>query len=149
MASYSTNEFRSGLRILIDNDPCVIVENEFVKPGKGQAFNRVKIRNLKTGKVVDKTFKSGESVEAADVVESIFEVIKRRLEDGEKVKVSGFGNFVINEKRPRKGRNPQTGEEIIISGRRVLTFKPSQVLKRTINLSTPPEASASSDGISS
>ena len=73
--------------------------------------------------------------EAADVVESIFEVIKARLEGGEKVKVSGFGNFVINEKRPRKGRNPQTGEEIIISGRRVLTFKPSQVLKRTINMS--------------
>ena len=73
--------------------------------------------------------------EAADVVESIFEVIKGRLEQGEKVKVSGFGNFVINEKRPRKGRNPQTGEEIIITGRRVLTFKPSQVLKRTINVS--------------
>jgi integration host factor subunit alpha len=73
--------------------------------------------------------------EAADVVESIFEVIKTRLESGEKVKVSGFGNFVINEKRPRKGRNPQTGEEIIITGRRVLTFKPSQVLKRTINVS--------------
>ncbi|RMF25009.1 MAG: integration host factor subunit alpha [Deltaproteobacteria bacterium] len=72
--------------------------------------------------------------EAADVVESIFEVIKKRLESGEKVKISGFGNFVVNDKRPRKGRNPQTGEEIIISGRRVLTFKPSQVLKRTINM---------------
>lgn len=71
--------------------------------------------------------------EAAEVVESIFEVIKARLEQGEKVKISGFGNFVINEKRPRKGRNPQTGEEITISGRRVLSFKPSQVLKRTIN----------------
>ncbi|MEE3198042.1 MAG: elongation factor P [Pseudomonadota bacterium] len=69
MASYGTNEFRGGLKILIDGDPCVIVENEFVKPGKGQAFNRVKIRNLKTGRVVDKTFKSGESVEVADVVE--------------------------------------------------------------------------------
>ncbi|RMF99194.1 MAG: elongation factor P [Gammaproteobacteria bacterium] len=69
MASYSTNEFRSGLKILIDGDPCTIVENEFVKPGKGQAFNRVKIRNLKTGRVVDRTFKSGESVEAADVVD--------------------------------------------------------------------------------
>ncbi len=69
MASYSTNEFRAGLKILIDGDPCVIVENEFVKPGKGQAFNRVKIRNLKTGRVVDKTFKSGDSVEAADVVD--------------------------------------------------------------------------------
>lgn len=69
MASYSTNEFRSGLKILIDGDPCAIIENEFVKPGKGQAFNRVKIRNLKTGRVVDRTYKSGESVEAADVVE--------------------------------------------------------------------------------
>ena len=69
MASYSTNEFKSGLKIIIDNDPYSIVENEFVKPGKGQAFNRVKIRNLKTGRVVEKTFKSGESVEAADVVE--------------------------------------------------------------------------------
>jgi elongation factor P len=69
MASYSTNEFRSGLRILIDGDPCTIIENDFVKPGKGQAFNRVKIRNLKTGRVVDRTFKSGETVEAADVVE--------------------------------------------------------------------------------
>jgi integration host factor subunit alpha len=73
--------------------------------------------------------------EASEIVESIFEVIKARLEQGEKVKISGFGNFVINEKRPRKGRNPQTGDEIIISGRRVLSFKPSQVLKRTINMS--------------
>lgn len=69
MANYNTNEFRSGLRILLDGDPCVIVDNEFVKPGKGQAFNRVKIRNLKTGRIVDKTFRSGDSVEAADVVE--------------------------------------------------------------------------------
>ena len=59
MANYSTNEFRSGLKIILASDPCVIVENEFVKPGKGQAFNRVRIRNLKTGKTVDKTFKSG------------------------------------------------------------------------------------------
>jgi elongation factor P len=70
MATYSTNEFRSGLKIILDGDPCNIVENEFVKPGKGQAFNRVKIRNLKTGRVVDKTFKSGDSVEAADVMET-------------------------------------------------------------------------------
>ncbi len=71
--------------------------------------------------------------EATDVVESIFEIIKGHLERGEKVKISGFGNFVINTKRPRKGRNPQTGEEIIISGRRVLSFKPSPVLKKAIN----------------
>jgi elongation factor P len=69
MANYSTNEFRSGLKIMLDGDPCAIIENEFVKPGKGQAFSRVKIRNLKTGRVLDKTFKSGESVEAADVID--------------------------------------------------------------------------------
>jgi len=69
MATYSTNEFRSGLKIMIGGDPYSIVENEFVKPGKGQAFNRVKLRNLKTGRVVDKTFKSGETVEAADVMD--------------------------------------------------------------------------------
>jgi integration host factor subunit alpha len=71
--------------------------------------------------------------EATDVVESIFEIIKGRLEQSEKVKISGFGNFVINAKRPRKGRNPQTGEEITITGRRVLSFKPSPVLKKAIN----------------
>ena len=70
MASYSTNEFKSGLKIMLDGDPCTIVENEFVKPGKGQAFSRVKIRNLKTGRVLEKTFKSGESVEAADVMDT-------------------------------------------------------------------------------
>ncbi len=69
MASYSTNEFKGGLKIMIDGDPCAIIENEFVKPGKGQAFNRVKIRNLKTGRVIERTFKSGESVESADVMD--------------------------------------------------------------------------------
>ncbi len=70
MASYSTNEFRSGLKVMVDGDPCAIIENEFVKPGKGQAFNRVKIRNLKTGRVLEKTYKSGETLEAADVMDT-------------------------------------------------------------------------------
>lgn len=67
MATYNTNEFRGGIKIMLDGDPYTIIENEFVKPGKGQAFNRVKIRNLKTGRVVERTFKSGDTVEAADV----------------------------------------------------------------------------------
>ncbi len=70
MANYNTNEFRVGLKLNLDGDPYSIIENEFVKPGKGQAFNRVKLRNLKTGRVVDRTFKSGESVEGADVVDT-------------------------------------------------------------------------------
>jgi elongation factor P len=69
MSQISTNEFRPGVKILLDNQPCSIIENEFVKPGKGQAFNRVKIRNLATGRVLEKTFKSGETVDAADVID--------------------------------------------------------------------------------
>ncbi len=69
MATYSTNEFRSGLKVMLDGDPCSIVENEFVKPGKGQAFNRVRLKNLKTGRTWERTFKSGESIEAADVID--------------------------------------------------------------------------------
>jgi len=71
--------------------------------------------------------------EATDVVEATFEIIKGCLEKGEKVKISGFGNFVVNSKRARRGRNPQTGEEITIVGRKVLTFKPSQIMKKNLN----------------
>ena len=71
--------------------------------------------------------------EAAAVVESIFDIIKESLERGENVKISGFGSFNLREKKPRRGRNPQTGEEITISARRVLSFKSSNVLKDQLN----------------
>lgn len=80
MASYSTNEFRSGLKVMLDGEPCSILENEFVKPGKGQAFNRVKLRNLKSGRVWERTFKSGESLEGADVMDRDMEYL---YNDGE------------------------------------------------------------------
>lgn len=67
MATYSTNQFKNGLKIILDGDPCSITENILVKPGKGQAFNRVKMKNLKTGRTLERTFKSTETVEAADV----------------------------------------------------------------------------------
>ena len=80
MATYSTNQFKNGLKIILDNDPCSITENIVVKPGKGQAFNRVKMKNLKTGRVLERTFKSTESVEAADVDEMNVEYL---YNDGE------------------------------------------------------------------
>lgn len=80
MANYSTNEFKSGLKVMLDGNPCSIMENEYVKPGKGQAFNRVKLRNLKSGKVLEKTFRSGESLEAADIMEVEMEYL---YNDGE------------------------------------------------------------------
>lgn len=80
MATYSTSEFKSGLKVLIDSEPCSIIENEMVKPGKGQAFNRVKLRNLINGRVWERTYKSGESLDAADVMEIDMEYL---YEDGE------------------------------------------------------------------
>jgi len=105
MATYSTNEFRSGLKILLDADPYVIVENEFVKPGKGQAFSRVRVRNLKTGRVVDKTFKSGDTVEAADVVDQDMQYL---YTDGE------FWHFMV----------PDTYEQFAADKRAVVDAEP-------------------------
>ncbi|MER2494150.1 elongation factor P [Catenovulum sediminis] len=88
MATVSTNEFRGGLKIMLDGEPCAIIENEFVKPGKGQAFNRVKIRKLISGKVLEKTFKSGESVEKAEILDVELAYL---YSDGE------FWHFMNNE----------------------------------------------------
>ncbi|ABD80344.1 elongation factor P [Saccharophagus degradans] len=75
MATYSASDFRSGLKVMLDGDPCAIVENELVKPGKGQAFARVRLRNLKTGRVWERTFKSGETLEGADVMDRDMEYL--------------------------------------------------------------------------
>ena len=71
--------------------------------------------------------------ESAEIVESVFSILKLTLESGEKIKIAGFGNFVVKQKADRRGRNPQTGDTITINARRILTFKPSQVLKSAIN----------------
>lgn len=105
MANYSTSEFKSGLRIIIDGDPCIIVENEFVKPGKGQAFNRVRIKNLKTGKTVDKTFKSGESVEPADVMDTDMQYLYADGEFWHFMVADTFEQYAADEKAVGDARN--------------------------------------------
>ena len=80
MATYSTNELRTGLKVLLEGAPCTIIESEFVKPGKGQAFTRVKFRNLISGRVWDRTLRGGETMEVADVVEHEMEYL---YNDGE------------------------------------------------------------------
>ena len=97
MATFNTNVFKSGLRIILDKDPYIIVENEFVKPGKGQAFNRVRVRNLKTGKVIDKTFKSGENVEAADVVDKDMQFLYADGEMWHFMEQDTFEQYAANE----------------------------------------------------
>lgn len=71
--------------------------------------------------------------DSAELMESVFDIIKSTLESGETIKVSGFGSFVINQKDARRGRNPQTGEAMTIAARRVLSFKPSNILRQAIN----------------
>ncbi len=88
MANYSTNEFKSGLKVMVEGDPCSMVDVDFVKPGKGQAFTRVKMRNLNTGRIWERTFKSGESLEAADVMERDMEYL---YTDGE------FWHFMLTD----------------------------------------------------
>lgn len=73
--------------------------------------------------------------ESSAIVEMVFDLIKDTLENDDKIKIAGFGNFVVKKKNSRRGRNPQTGGEIEITARRILTFKPSQVLKAAINAS--------------
>lgn len=88
MANYSTNEFKSGLKVMIDGDPCSMVDVDFVKPGKGQAFTRIKLRNLNSGRIWERTFKSGESLEGADVMERDMEYV---YTDGE------FWHFMLTD----------------------------------------------------
>jgi integration host factor subunit alpha len=77
--------------------------------------------------------------ESADLVDQLLEILEETLEKGERVKISGFGNFVVRQKRLRRGRNPQTGEEMVISGRKVVTFKASNVLRKALNKNEGPE----------
>jgi elongation factor P len=105
MATYTTNEFRSGLKLLIDGDPCTIVENEFVKPGKGQAFSRVRIRNLKTGRVVDRTYKSGETVEAADVMDYEMQYLYSDGEEWHFMDPQSFEQYAAGEAAVGEARN--------------------------------------------
>src|SRR5690242_3190591 len=97
MANISTNEFRSGVKVMMDGDPCNILENEFVKPGKGQAFNRVKLRNLKTGRVLERTFKSGDTLPAADVVDMEMQYLYNDGEAWHFMNNDTFEQYTANE----------------------------------------------------
>jgi integration host factor subunit alpha len=115
----------------------MMADNSEKKTGAG----RVKPKNTSSGNTLTKADLidaihgklGGAKKEAQDVVEMIFDTMKDKMASGEKIKISGFGNFVVRDKRARTGRNPQTGEAITISARRVLTFKPSQILKAEVN----------------
>jgi len=90
---------------------------------------------MTTADIFEKVHASSEfnKKESAEMVEAVFAILKSTLESGENLKISGFGNFIVKQKADRRGRNPQTGETLTIEARRVLTFKPSAILKDQIN----------------
>lgn len=102
MAIYGNNEFKNGLKVMVDNAPCNIVDCEFVKPGKGQAFTRIKIRNLKTGRVVERTYKSGETLPSADVADVEMQYL---YNDGE------LWHFMVPESYEQYAAGPAAVEE--------------------------------------
>lgn len=97
MSVYSTSQFKNGLKIMFDGDPYNIVENQEVKPGKGQAFNRVKMRNLKTGRVIEKTFKSNEKVDSADVIDTEMQYLYNDGEFYHFMDPNSFEQFEAND----------------------------------------------------
>ena len=130
MASYATNEFKSGLKVLVDGEPCSILENEVVKPGKGQAFNRVKFRNLRNSRVWERTFKSGESIEAADVMEIDMEYLYADGEFWHFMKTDGsFEQTAADASAISEADAPPESEELW-EGRTELSHWPSHLITR-------------------
>ena len=97
MAVYSTNEFKNGLKVMVDDAPCNIIDCEFVKPGKGQAFTRIKIRNLKTGRVVERTFKSGDTLPSADVADVEMQYLYNDGEQWQFMVPDNFEQYALND----------------------------------------------------
>jgi elongation factor P len=112
MGTFSTNEFKAGLKVMLDNDPCAIMTNEYVKPGKGQAFNRVKLRNLKTGRVIERTFKSGDALEAADVIDLEVQYLYNDGEHWYFMNQENYEQYMAGEKAMEDAAQWIKGEEI-------------------------------------
>ncbi len=103
MAQVATNEFKQGLKVEVDGEPYTIVSNEFVKPGKGQPFNRVKLKNLKSGRVIERTFKSGEKLDLADIEEKKMRMVYKESDsvvfmDDQTYDQINISNALIGEK---------------------------------------------------
>ncbi len=140
MGSVDTSQFRKKLKIIIDEQPWIIVENDFVKPGKGQAFNRVKIKNLITGRVLDRTFKSGESVQEAEVSTSKMQYL---FNDGDMYTFMDSETYeqieipAGNIEEERKWLLENTECEVSFWGDRVLSVTPPTFMELTVTYTEP------------
>ncbi len=140
MANYGTNEFKPGLKLIIDGDPCAILESEFVKPGKGQAFTRIRIRNLKTDRVLEKTYKSGESVPAADVMEVTLQYLYNDGDIWYFMDMNTYEQVEVDETALGNAAQWLTGEEncgVTLWNGAPLTVQPPNFVELTITETDP------------
>jgi elongation factor P len=114
MAYYGMNDVKNGLKILVDGIPCVIVDTDFIKPGKGQAFTRVKYRNIKTGRVVELTMKSTDSVESADVIDTDMQYLYNDGEFWHFMQPESFEQFTADEAAMGDAAKWLKGEEMCV-----------------------------------
>ena len=105
MGAYGMNEIRGGMKLIIDDEPCVVVDNEFVKPGKGQAFNRLRYKNLKSGRVIERTYKSGDSIPSADVAEVDAQFLYFDGSEWHFMANESFEQYAMNETQVSEAKN--------------------------------------------
>ena len=140
MSNYSTNEFKNGLKVMLDGTPCSIIDNEFVKPGKGQAFTRTKLKNLLTGRVTEKTFKSQEKLTLADVEETTMRMLYKEESSAVFMDDKTFDQItiplsIIGEKEPYLMED--TLYDMVLYKGSVIDVSPPNFLNMKITETTP------------
>ena len=136
----STNQFKNGTKLIIDNAPCTIVEHEFHKPGKGQAVMRVKYKNLLTGNTNDKTFKSGESVEAADVNHKEMEFLYHDNESWHFMDTNSYEQIEVNLSQMGDAKKWLVGQEtceIVLWDNQPILVNPPVIVELEITSAEP------------
>ena len=134
----STNQFKNGSKIIIDNAPCTIINHEFHKPGKGQAVMRIKYKNLLTGNTNDKTFKSGESVESADVSHKEMEFLYHASDSWHFMDIQTYDQIEVNSSQIGEAKKWLVGQElcevVLWNGQPILVNPPLIVELKIINI---------------
>ncbi|MDF1758511.1 MAG: elongation factor P [Legionellaceae bacterium] len=140
MSNYNTNELKNGLKIMVDGAPCSIVDCEFVKPGKGQAFTRLKTKNLKTGRVVERTYKANETFPSADVVEMELQYLYNDGEHWHFMDPESFDQFAVDKEgvnESAKWLKEQDNCVVILWNNEPITITPPTFVTLTITDTDP------------
>ncbi|MEW6041712.1 MAG: elongation factor P [Elusimicrobiota bacterium] len=140
MSILSTNEIRKGSKIELDGDPYLVVENEFVKPGKGQAFNRMKFKNFITGNIIERTYKSGDTLKKADVEETIMQFLYKDGEGYHFMNIKNYEQVMLNEEQVSEAKNwiKENDEcSIVLFNNRAITVTPPTFVNLKITYTEP------------